>query len=110
MKAAALNSNQYAFISSKSGEIINGLNVQFNKEQKDLTVTESDILLFQFDCTTGTLFMRKNDECRILLGYVNDLQSFQTNPFYPWVKFEGKGDKIEILRTDQRKSARSVLT
>ena len=97
IKFGIKNPNQYVFISSKSGEIINGLNLKYHKEQKYLTVTESDILLFQFDCITGTLFMRKNDEPRTLLGYVNDLKSPQTSPFYPWVKFEGKGDKIEIL-------------
>ena len=100
IKFGIKNSNQYAFISSKSGDIINGLNLVQLEERKDFTVTESDILSFQFDCTIGTLFMRKNDESRTLLAYVNDLQRLQTDPFYPWVKFEGKGDKIEILSAE----------
>ena len=100
IKFGIQNSNQYAVICGKTGNLTgNGLNFNFitAKEQKSIIVKESDVLLFQFDCTTGTLFVRKNDESRILLTYVNDLQSLEADPFYPCVKFERKGEKIEIL-------------
>ena len=91
------HSHQFALISSKSGNII-GSGLNLNAENWKMgALKESDILSFQFDCTTGTCFVRKNDESRILLAYVNDLEKLQTDPFYPWVKFERKGDKIEIL-------------
>ena len=89
------NSNRFVLISSKSGHLTGNWNL--NAEYKNFALKESDILLFQFDCTTGTLFLRKNDESRILLGYVDNLEKLKTDPFYPWVKFERKGDKIEIL-------------
>ena len=85
-------------LSNKSDVVIGaGTSFKLTLEKIKFTMKQADIFSFQFDCTTGTLFVQKNDENRILLGYVNDLTSLQTCPFYPSVKFESKGDKIEIL-------------
>ena len=94
------NKKQDVLISSKTG-ISMGRGSYFNSYTEHMPVKlimkQDDIITFQFDCTTGTFFVRKNDDCRILLGYVKNLKSLQTNPFYPCVRFESSGDIIEIL-------------
>ena len=57
IKLGIKNSNQYAWISNTRGILTSGLNLKMNKRKKSVAVKESDVLLFQFDCTTGTFFV-----------------------------------------------------
>lgn len=70
---------------------------KFNKEKIRVNISRDDIFSFQFDCTSGTLFAQKNDECRILLGFVKNVQCLPKNTFFPCVKLECPGDRIELL-------------
>ena len=76
-----------------------GYNLRYNVQRHSVKkiFEQADVLTFQFDCTSGTLFVQINDEYRILLGFLKDVKSLQTDPFYPCVKFECPGDKIELL-------------
>ena len=99
IKIGFSNLQQHLFISTKSGSLqLTGSETAFKRPEKNGPIVNyGDILLFEFDCTTGTFFVQKNDECRTLLGYVNDLKSLQTKTFYPCVRLEREGDTIEIL-------------
>ena len=94
-----ISSRQEDVLLSNKSDVVVGAGTSFKLtlEKIKFTMKQADIFSFQFDCTTGTLFVQKNDENRILLGYANNLESIRTCPFYPSVKFESKGDKVEIL-------------
>jgi len=86
------------FLSNRSDTVKGrGTNFKYNEEKIRVTFHLADVFSFQFDCTSGTLFVQKNDECRILIGFLKDVKSLQTDLFYPCVKFECPGDKIELL-------------
>lgn len=74
-----------------------GTSFKLNTEKIRVNISQDDIFSFQFDCTSGTLFVQKNDECRILLGFVKHVQCLPKNTFFPCVKFECPGDRIELL-------------
>ena len=92
------------FVSSKTGKSTaewnsaNGSNIEAMHGSSQVPLfTEGEVLSFNFDCITGTLFLQKSDNSRFLLGYVKNLQNLDDDPLYPCVKFENKGDTIEIL-------------
>lgn len=98
IKVGISNLKHDILLSTKSGNLFgDGMSMQLNVKKTDVNVKEADILLFQFDCKTGTLFFQKNDQRRILLAYINDLGELQKDTFYPCVRFERGGDTIEIL-------------
>ena len=104
IKFGVSSSRQSLFVSSRSGKSTaewnsaNGSNIEAMQGSSQVPLfTEGEVLSFNFDCVTGTLFLQKSDNSRFLLGYVKNLQNLDDNPLYPCVKFEKKGDTIEIL-------------
>ena len=102
IKIGFSNLQQGVWLSSKSGSIQltgSGDSTEAALKRPECsgpTVKQADILSFQFDCRTGTFFVQKNDECRILIGYIND-SKYLKKTFYPCVQFANGGDTIEIL-------------